>query len=197
MLKNKVGQIVVMGGNFPSSFERSPEKLYHVFDKQPYAEYNFANYGAAGVTKHIVEELQSLEIPTTYVGFEVAFNKLRVGGAEFDSLPADHPVGVAYRYRHPTITNLNPLVDGAEFHIENHAFDEVALFYLVEGEVGKYFNRVEKGYLEVFEDNANQWHSYDDGARGTVSTESYLELNQEYANELTSILDNRILGELD
>ena len=88
-------------------------------------------------------------------------------------------------------------MDDTHFYTESHAFDEVVLCYLVEGCVCKYLNWVEKGHLEIFEDNANQWHLYDDGARGMVSTESYLGLIQQYVNELTSILNNRILGVMD
>jgi hypothetical protein len=77
--------------------------------------------------------------------------------------------------------------EGKDLKKDNPAFDDVALYYLVEGGIGTYFARV-PGRVEIDERGANSW-------MGDGGTESYLTLLPGVENELIKVITDRITGE--
>ena len=91
-------------------------------------------------------------------------------------LGKDHPVYDAYANT-KTYNSEN----------ENCAFDEVALYYLVEGGLDSYFGLV-RGKAVLDEHGANRWSS-------DTSNEYYLTLLPGVNETLSSIITDRITGD--
>lgn len=92
-----------------------------------------------------------------------------------------HPTTDAF-YLSTFLTNE----EGDELVKENPAYDELALFRLVEDGVGRYFDRIE-GTLIVDEHGANRWAP-------NASNESYLVIRDGMETELAALLTDRIIG---
>ncbi len=69
---------------------------------------------------------------------------------------------------------------------DNPAFDEIALFYAVEGGVGEYFDRV-RGRVHINESGANTWLPGD-------GNESYLTIKIGFEPQLREVITDRITG---
>jgi hypothetical protein len=78
-------------------------------------------------------------------------------------------------------------MDGNDLREGNPAFDDVALYYLVEGGIATYFARV-PGRVQIDECGANSW-------MGGGSPESHLRLLPGVENELIEVITDRITGE--
>jgi len=166
LIKKKVKNFVFMGGRFPRSYGLHPPEM---------GEWNWWALGYKNITKYTINAIRSINKPIVYIGFEVGF-PLHVGNEIMKKLGKDHPVYDAY---------ANTKVYDPEK--ENPAFDEVALYYLVEGGLDSYFGLV-KGKAVIDENGGNDWSSDD-------SNESYLTLLPGVNEMLRSIITDRITGD--
>ncbi|MCK5456052.1 MAG: hypothetical protein KAI45_02930 [Melioribacteraceae bacterium] len=168
LIKKKVKDFVFMGGRFPRSYGLHPPEM---------GEWNWWALGYKNITKNTINAIRSINKPIVYIGFEVGF-PLHVGNEIMKKLGKDHPVYDAY---------ANTKVYDPEK--ENPAFDEVALYYLVEGGLDSYFGLV-KGKAVIDENGGNDWSSDD-------SNESYLTLLPGVNETLRSIITDRITGDFN
>ena len=166
LIKKKVKNFVFMGGRFPRSYGLHPPEM---------GEWNWWALGYKSITINTLNAIRSINKPIVYIGFEVGF-PLHVGNEIMNKLGKDHPVYDAY---------ANTKVYDPEK--ENPAFDEVALYYLVEGGLDSYFGLV-KGKVVVDDNGGNDWSSDD-------SNESYLTLLPGVNEMLRSIITDRITGD--
>ena len=174
LLKKKTKRFVFMGGYFPNSSDFPP------FSRTSGAEYNWWALRQPGVTRTTIDALVALGKPMTYVGFEVGA-RILLGREVVRRLGPDHPTSVAYYQYRATYEGEEEGIDE-----DNPAFDDVALFHLVEGGIGSYFGRV-SGSVHIDERGANGWL-----ANG--GTQSYLTLLPRAEDELVEILTDRITG---
>jgi inosine-uridine nucleoside N-ribohydrolase len=166
LIKKKVKDFVFMGGHFPTSVGFHPPEM---------GEWNWWALGYQNITKNTLNAIRSIQKPIVYVGYEVG-EPLYVGNEIMKRLGKDHPVYDTYA---STITYSSEK--------ENSAFDEVALYYLVEGGLDSYFGLV-NGKAVVDENGVNYWSS-------DASNESYLTLLPGVTDTLRSILTDRITGD--
>jgi inosine-uridine nucleoside N-ribohydrolase len=180
LLKQKVKEFVIMGGWFPTSSE-SPW-----YGSSNGAEYNWWALGQKNVTKTTIETLVAMEKPITYVGAEQG-PRILVGKELTARLGRNHPTTEAY-YLFKRIAKVPDHPKGAEpvLKFDNPAFDEIALFYAVEG-VGKYFKRV-RGRIHIDEHGANTWIAGE-------GNENYLSIRIGTEPELREIITDRITGD--
>jgi hypothetical protein len=175
LLRSKVHDFVFMGGAFPDSHE---ESLYPFTSG---AEWNWWALGAEGVTRAAVQAIVGLGRPVTYVGQEVGAEVL-VGQEIIHRLGRDHPTSEAYFLYNPT----SPDDGGALLDTDNPAYDDVALYHIVEGGLDHFFGRV-FGRVEVDGFGANTWLE-----GGTQ--ESYLTVIPGMADELAQAITDRVTG---
>jgi hypothetical protein len=174
LLARKVKEVVFMGGRFPVSSEHAPYGL------TAGAEWNWWALGAQDVSRVAIKALAALGLPLTYVGAEIGAEVL-VGQEIVDRLGRDHPTSEAY-YQY----NLTYSGDGEGLRAENPAYDDAALYHLVEGGVDRFFGQV-SGHVEIDANGANTWTP--SGAQ-----ERYLTLLPGVATELSALLTDRITG---
>jgi hypothetical protein len=174
LVRKKVEQFVFMGGYFPASYD------FAAYNQTGHAEWNWYAFGDSNVTKSTLETIAGMMKPMTYVGFEVGLH-VRIGAAMVERLGRDHPTSEAFfQYRAIYDSERDELIK------DNPAFDEIALFHLVEGGLDVYFDRVH-GRVQVDEHGANRW------IVGSGS-ENYIVLRAGVAEELKVILTNRLTG---
>lgn len=171
-----------MGGWFPNSSE-SPW-----YGGSKGAEYNCGAIGSKNTTKTTIEGLVAMQKPITYVGDEQG-PRILVGKELAQKLGRKHPTTEAY-YLYKRITKIprDSKDDAPELKFDNPAFDEIALFYAVEGGVGKYFNRI-GGRIQVDKHGANDWIPSDDG------NESYLDIKIDNEARFREVITDRITGD--
>ncbi len=166
LIKKKVKDFVFMGGHFPKSYGFHPPEM---------GEWNWWALGYQNITKNTINAIRSINKPIVYVGFEVG-EPLHVGNEIMKKLGKGHPVYDVYAN-----------TEDYNSEKENPAFDEVALFYLVEGGLDSYFGLV-KGKVAVDENGVNDWIS-------DASNEFYLTLLPGVNEMLRSIITDRITGD--
>ncbi len=163
LIKQKVKEFVIMGGQFPSG-----EK-----------EWNFDG-NMAGVTQYVIA---NLEVPTTFLGYEVGVD-IKTGKV-FNDLPKDHPLYVGFLHFSEFCPWLNEQWEGGIY--DNSTYDQTAVLYAVRGGLGDYWDRVEGGYCQPDEKGGNTWVESED------SHHSYLKLLrpvEEMATIIESFMTN-------
>lgn len=178
LLKRKVKEFVFMGGYFPNSSD-SPW-----YADSSGAEWNWWAFRSKNTTRKALKTLASMGKPITYVGAEQG-PRVLVGREVVERLGRNHPTTESY-YLFNVISEVTK--DSSEFQLvkENPAFDELALFHVVEDGVGEYFDRI-PGRVEVDENGANRW------LPGS-SNESYLVIRDGVEEDLREIITSRITG---
>jgi hypothetical protein len=124
--------------------------------------------------------LAALGKPLTYIGWEQGV-KVPIGKELTQKLGRNHPTSESYflmRHVDPKATQLPN---------DNPAFDDLGLFYTVEGGVGKYFQRV-RGRVQVDEKGGNTWLPDANGS------EAYITIIPGKEQALRQILSDRITG---
>jgi hypothetical protein len=173
LVQAKVLRVVLMGGCFPDSKGNQ-------FKGTDGAEWNWWAFANRNTTKTTLETLASLEIPLAYIGWEQGV-KVPIGRELVKQLGRKHPTTESYflmRHVDPKATELPA---------DNPAFDDLGLFYAVEGGTGKYFTEV-RGQVQVDEKGGNTWLADEDGK------EAYITIIPGKEKELQKILADRILG---
>ncbi len=116
----------------------------------------------------------------TYVGYKVGL-KVPVGRKIVRRLGRDHPTSEAYFQFRLTYGG-----EGEDLASDNPAFDDVALYYVVEGGEGRFFDR-NHGHAVINDDGANTWEP-----EGT--SEGYLTLLPGVEDELIDVITDRVTG---
>ena len=184
LLKAKLKEFVVMGGCFPVSNVVS----WYVKNTDG-AEWNWWAFGSKNTTANTVNAIVNFGKPVTYIGSEVG-PRVKVGKHVVKRLGRDHPTSEGFHL----FTPITEVVEGSD-PIEtkllrnNSAYDELALFYAVEGGIGEYFERV-PGRVQINESGANKWVE----TKPEESNESYLRLLPGAPLKLKKIITNRIIG---
>ena len=188
LLALKVKEFVVMGGYFPDS---RTNRWY--VENTGGAEWNFWAFQSKNTTKHTFDVLTQLNKPITYIGAEIGY-PVTIGLEMARRLGRDHPTTEAYtQYRLTSDIVKGREAEGPVLLRKNPAYDELALFYAVEGGVGQYFERT-TGRITIDEHGVNNWIA---GA----GQESYLRLPEEgqkresVIEELEQFITDRITGD--
>ncbi len=174
LVQSKVKEFVFMGGDYPCSAANPPH------DVMAGAEYNWWALGEKDITRKVISTLARMGKPITYVGFEVG-ERILVGREIVRRLGRDHPTSEGYYQYVATYDG-----QGVELKADNPAFDEAGLYYLVEGGLGTYFDRV-FGSVQIDENGANTWVT-DEG------TEAYITLRSGVEDELAGVITDRVTG---
>ena len=169
----KVKEVIFMGGCFPDS-KGNP------FKGTDGAEWNWWAFANRNTTKNTMETLASLGKPLTYIGWEQGV-KVPIGKEMVKKLGRKHPTTESYFL----MRHVKP--DATELPADNPAFDDLGLFYAVEGGVGKYLNKV-RGRVQVDEKGGNAWVADEYGK------EAYITIIPGKEPELRKILADRITG---
>jgi inosine-uridine nucleoside N-ribohydrolase len=173
LLKAKLKDVFFMGGYFPVSSE------FAAYVVSSGAEYNWSANGQAQISKIALEYFSLLDKPITYIGFEVG-EQVTIGNELIGRLGKNHPTTEAYyQFRFTNIRLGDKLIR------DNAAFDELALYHVVEGGLGKYFSQV-FGEVVVDENGANTWRK--------EGNQNYLVLNEGVEEELSRIITDRVSG---
>jgi hypothetical protein len=187
LLQHKVKEFVVMGGYFPDSLKNT----WYIKNTNG-AEWNFWGFHSVNTTKNTFDELTQLGKPITYIGAETGY-VVRIGLAMAKRLGRHHPTTEAFtQYKLTSKITKGREDEGPILRSTNPAYDELALFYAVEGGVGKYFERF-TGSITLDENGANGWVPGE-------GNESYLQLkgnSKEKAviiRELRAIITDRVTG---
>lgn len=147
LIRSKVKEFVVMGGNFPTSEN----------------EWNFDG-DMPGVTKYVLEHL---DVPITFLGAELG-SSLKTGEV-FNKLPKDSPLYLGFYHFGQYAPWMKHLFKGKIF--DNATFDQTAVLYAIRNGIGTYWHRVENGYCKADETGGNTWVSKE------KSNHSYLVLD--------------------
>ncbi len=143
LIRTKVKEFVIMGGNFPNSDD----------------EWNF-NGNMPGVTKYVLEQL---ETPITFSGAELG-SSIKTGEI-FNTLPTDSPLYLGFYHFGKYAPWMKAQFQGKIF--DNSTFDQTAGLYAIRNGVGKYWKKVTNGQCIANEKGGNTWqpkkssnHSY-------------------------------------
>jgi inosine-uridine nucleoside N-ribohydrolase len=178
LVRRSVKGLHFMGGAFPSSVDVLEPGIANVTGG---AEWNFWALNMRGVTAAALGRLSALGIPMTFVGWEVGIRVL-AGREIIDRLGRDHPSSEAY------FQYVSTSEDGTELTDENPAYDDVALFHLVEGETGSWFGEV-RGRPVIDDVGVNTWA--EDGSH------RYITLQPGVEAEMRALVTDRITGRFD
>lgn len=146
LIKEKVKEFVIMGGQFPSG-----EK-----------EWNFDG-AMPGVTKYVLENLQ---VPIVFSGYEVGVDIK--SGEIFNTLTENHPLYQGFMHFSEHSPWLNDQWRGKIY--DNSTYDQTAVLYAVRGGLGEFWEVVEGGKCVADSIGGNTWVQEED------SNQSYLKL---------------------
>lgn len=161
LVKRKVKEFVVMGGQYPEGK----------------SEWNF-NGNMPGVTKRVIE---TLTVPIVFSGYELG-TEIRTGKV-FNKLDKNHPLYVGFLH----FSSHAPWVK-ANFKgqiLENATYDQTAVLYAVRNGVGVYWDKIKNGICVPDDVGGNKWLV----KKG--SNHSYLKLKmrkEDLANLIDSIM---------
>lgn len=135
LVKRKVKEFVVMGGQFPSGKN----------------EWNF-NGDMPGVTQRVVEQLK---VPITFLGFELG-QAIKTGEV-FNEIDKNTPLYVGALH----FSNHAPWMEAQRTGsiIDNSTFDQTAVLYAIRDGVGTYWERIEGGRCVPDEKGGNTWEN--------------------------------------
>jgi hypothetical protein len=146
LMRQKVREVVVMGGAFPEGR----------------GEWNF--YGnMPGVTRAV---LAGLDVPVVFSGYEVG-EPIRTGRALNRHDPAS-PLAVGYRHFSEHAPWMKDRFRGEI--LDNASYDQTAVLYAVRGGLGIWWDLVRGGRVEVAENGDNVW------VPGPPTNQAYLRL---------------------
>ena len=135
LIRRKVKEFVVMGGQFPSGEW----------------EWNFFG-GIEGDTRSVLEELP--EVPVTFSGYELGQQVLT--GKRFNSLPKDTPLYQGFLYYSAHAPWMKESYRPGIIS-DNASFDQTAVLYAVKGGVGTYWDKVTNGICVADDKGGNVW----------------------------------------
>lgn len=133
LIKEKVKEFVIMGGQFPSG-----EK-----------EWNFDG-AMPGVTKYVIE---NIEVPIVFSGYEVGVDIK--SGEVFNTLAEDHPLYKGFMHFSEHSPWLNDQWQGEIY--DNSTYDQTAVLYAVRGGLGEYWEHVAGGLCIPDSVGGNTW----------------------------------------
>ncbi len=148
LIKAKVKEFVIMGGQFPTGERR---------------EWNFDG-NMPGVTQYV---LGKLEVPITFLGYEIGVN-LKTGEV-FNELDKDSPLYLGFYHFSKYAPWMKHQFEGNIY--DNATYDQTAVLYAVRGGVDNYWQRVTNGICVPDPEGRNTWEPAD------ASKQSYLVLN--------------------
>ena len=164
LLKQKVNEFVIMGGQFPEG-ER---------------EWNF-NGDMPGVTKYVIP---NIPVPITFSGFEIG--RAIQTGEIFNKIDPNTPLYVGFMHFSKNAPWIKDYFKGKI--LDNSTFDQTAVLYAVRNGVGTYWDKVTNGICIPDENGGNKW------IEKKGSNHSYLKLimdNEEIATIIESIMLNK------
>lgn len=133
LVRQKVKQFVIMGGQFPEGKN----------------EWNF-NGDMPGVTQSVLEKLP---VPVVFSGFEVGV--AIKSGAVFNELPPETPLYVGFKHFSEHAPWMKETYKGEI--LDNSTFDQTAVLYAVRGGIGEWWELVADGYCEADSVGGNVW----------------------------------------
>ncbi len=166
LLHQKVKEMVVMGGQFPSGDW----------------EWNF-NGGMPGVTKFVFEQI---DLPVVFSGYEIGV-KIKTGDV-FNEINKNHPLYIGYYHFSEHASWMSDyFVEGRI--TANSTYDQTAVLYAVRGGLGEWWEKVEGGYNKSDNDGGNVW------VEGVKTNHSYLKLIAE-PGDMADLIDSLMLHDL-
>ncbi len=164
LIKKKVKEFVIMGGNFPEGND----------------EWNF-NGNMPGVTRYVLEHLS---VPITFSGFELGVQIK--SGAVFNQIDHNTPLYIGFKHFSEFAPWMKANYRGEI--LDNSTFDQTAVLYAVRKGVGDYWERIGSGFCQADDHGGNSW------IEKAPSHHSYLNLTMEpkkMANLIESIMLNQ------
>lgn len=146
LIRSKVKEFVIMGGQFPSGEQ----------------EWNFDG-DMPGVTMYVIE---NLDVPVTFSGYEIGVDIK--SGEVFNQLDQAHPLYKGFMHFSEFCPWLNEQWKGEIY--DNSTYDQTAVLYAVRGGVGEYWEKVIGGKCLPDSTGGNTWVQADQ------SRHSYLKL---------------------
>lgn len=134
LIRAKVKEFVIMGGEFPQSTRR---------------EWNFDG-NMPGVTKDVVGRL---DVPITFLGYELGVG-LKTGEV-FNDLPKDSPLYLGFYHFSKYAPWLNHQFKGKIY--DNSTYDQTAVLYAVRNGVDTYWRRSAPGTCLPDDVGGNTW----------------------------------------
>lgn len=134
LIAQKVQEMVIMGGKFPSGTN----------------EWNFSAVGS-GVTQFVMNHLP--EIPIVFSGYEVG-HAIRTGEV-LNNIEKDHPLYVGFYHFSKHTPWVNERFDGKI--LDNASYDQTTVLYAVKGGVGSWWEKIRNGHVQVDSTGNNQW----------------------------------------
>ena len=163
LIEQKVKELVIMGGKYPSGKW----------------EWNFSG-AMDGVTKSVIPEIT---VPITFSGFEVGL-PIKTG-LVFNEIDKDTPLYVGFMKFSNNAPWMKDYYTGKI--IDNASFDQTAVLYAVRNGIGEYWTKISDGICVPDEKGGNTWKESEN------STHSYLKLKmdvEELATLIESIMLN-------
>jgi hypothetical protein len=163
LVHRKVGRLVVMGGHFPAGR----------------GEWNF-NGEMPGVTRSV---LARIDLPVVFSGYEVG-DVIRTGRA-LNDIDRVTPLRVGYRHFSQHAPWMKERFQGDI--LDNASFDQTAVLYAVRGGVGRWWEEVKGGRVEVDDNGDNRW------IPGPVTNQSWLRLTAP-PEQVARVIEAAMLG---
>ncbi|MEM1339653.1 MAG: nucleoside hydrolase [Bacteroidota bacterium] len=135
LIKTKVKEFVIMGGQFPRGERR---------------EWNFDG-NMPGVTQYVLGKLN--DVPITFLGYEIGVD-IKTGEV-FNELPKDSPLYLGFYHFSKYAPWLNHQFEGKIY--DNSTYDQTAVLYAVRNGIGTYWQRSEKGICLPDPEGRNSW----------------------------------------
>lgn len=146
LISNKVGEFVVMGGQFPEGKN----------------EWNF-NGNMPGVTKFVLEHL---DVPVVFSGYEIGF-RIKTG-AILNERGMHTPLYAGFKHFSEHAPWMKEYYKGKV--LDNASYDQTAVIYAVEKGIGTYWNLSSNGTCVADSTGGNKW------IPGNEAHHAYLEL---------------------
>lgn len=163
LLHRKVARFLVMGGHFP----------------QGRGEWNF-NGDMPGVTRAV---LAGLRMPVVFSGYEVG-DAIRTGEV-LNRIDRVTPLRVGYRHFSQHAPWMKERFRGRI--LDNASFDQTAVLYAVRGGLGRWWEEVKGGRVEVDENGDNRW------LPGAATNQSWLRLKVP-PEQVARVIEAAMLG---
>jgi hypothetical protein len=149
LIKKKVKEFVIMGGQYPSG-ER---------------EWNFDG-GTPGVTRFVI---QNINVPVTFSGFEVGA-AIKTGKI-FNGIDTRTPLYIGFMHFSRNAPWMKEYYQGEI--LDNSSFDQTAVLYAVRKGEDVYWDKIEGGYCDPDNNGGNKW------IPGDKTSHSYLKLRMD------------------
>jgi len=149
LIKRKVKEFVIMGGQYPEGNK----------------EWNFDG-NMPGVTKFVI---QNIDVPITFSGFEVGASIK--SGESFNNIDKKTPLYIGFKYfsQHAPWMKMN--YEGKI--LDNSSYDQTAVLYAVRKGIGYYWDKIGNGICVPDDTGGNKW------VESADSNHSYLKLKMD------------------